>query len=81
MIEKGTYSYKLLDNSLFQMCIAPEDHHEGVSRGYVENVPPDGRTVSRKIFFVHENCLNEANEKFETKFRDEWAIIQPHINV
>ena len=80
MIKKGSCRYKVTDHSLFKMCIAPGDHHEGVSRGYVENVPPDGRTVSKKTFFVHENCLNEANDKLEGKFREDWAIIQPHLN-
>ena len=80
MIEKNTCRLKVTDNSLFEMCIAPGDHHEGVYRGYVEGVPPDGRTVSKKTFFIHENCLQSANEMFEKEFRKEWTLIQPHIN-
>ena len=80
MIEKNVSRLKVTDNSLFEMCISPGDHHEGVSRGYVESVPPDGRTVSKKTFFIHENCLKSANEMFETEFRKEWTVIQPHIN-
>ena len=80
MIEKGACRLKVLDNSLFKMCIAPGDHHEGVFRGYVECVPPDNRTVSKKIFFIHESCLKAANEKFEAEFRNKWAVIQPHMN-
>ena len=80
MIEKNVSILKVTDNSLFKMCIFPGDQHEGVSRGYVEDVPPDGRTVSKKTFFIHENCLDSANEMFETEFRKEWDVIQPHIN-
>ena len=80
IIEKDSCRLKVLDNSLFKMCIAPGDHHEGVFRGYVEGVPPDNRTVSKKTFFIHESCVKEANAKFEEEFRNEWAIIQPHMN-
>ena len=80
-IEKGAWRLEVVDDSLFQMCIAPGDCHEGVSRGYVECVPPDGSTVSRKIFFIHEHCLEEANKRFEIEFRQKWEIIQPHWNV
>ena len=78
IIEKGSWRLDVVDESLFKMCIAPGDHHEGVSRGYVECVPPDGQTVSRKSFFIHEGCLEAANEKFEIQFRKEWEIIRPH---
>ena len=79
-IEKGTWRLNVVDGSLFQMCIAPGDHHEGVSRGYVECVPPDGKTVSRRSFFIHEECQAVAEEKFKREFHEQWAIIQPHFS-
>jgi hypothetical protein len=64
----GAQRLQVMDDSLFKACIQPGDCHEGVSRGYVEGIGPQGETVARRKFFVHPSCLAAANDSCEAAF-------------
>ena len=70
---------KVQDRSLFEACLTPGATHEGVSRGYIEGVPPDNEFIAIKKFFIHSSCKAAAEAKFEEIFRDEWARRQPAL--
>ena len=60
------------------MVVWPDDHHEGVSRGYVECGYPDYEVISKTKFFLHPECLNTGNQQFEEKFHKDWDPVRPH---
>jgi len=79
-IEKGAMRFQVIDNSLLRMCARYDLQAKGSDDGlYAEGPLLDGKSISRKIFFIHENCLDAANEKFEKIFQNEWERARPQI--
>uniref|UniRef100_A0A7S3DXH8 H15 domain-containing protein n=1 Tax=Entomoneis paludosa TaxID=265537 RepID=A0A7S3DXH8_9STRA len=79
-IEKGgdEQQMQVSDDSLFRMCVWPEDVHEGVSRDYIESGYPGYNVISRSKFFIHSGCQQEAERKFEAQFHKDWKKVRPH---
>ena len=78
-IAKGETQVEVCDDSLFKMLVFPGDAHEGVTRGYVECGYPGYEVISRKTFYVHEGCLEDAGETFRDAFDRDWAKVRPHV--
>lgn len=69
-----------MDDSLFKMLVWPGDHHEGVSRGYVEcGYGPGYETVGRTKFKLHAECCQDADEQYRTKFQRDWSKVRPQL--
>ena len=80
MISKGDTQVQVCDDSLFKMLVFAGDHHEGVSRGYVECGYPNGYdVVSRKTFHLHQGCLDTADMTYRSKFDSDWRNIRQHV--
>lgn len=78
-IEKGDIQLRMGDESLFSMVALNNGWYTKYERNFVKTAFPGFSSIGRVTFFVHGGCIDEANEKRELQFDNDWAKIRGYI--